>query len=164
MRASSGSPATSSLTSTWPGVSVGRKVDDAGGNGIQNAALHLRHQGQADIAGVNAAAQRRADWLVAARNKNMSAGECEPGQFIRLMRRNARFDHHAGIIAKGCRQIDAPENFLERSAGYHRTLIEQDQMVGQARHFIRRMADVNDRNRQLAHAGVRGRAGFPVCA
>lgn len=35
---------------------VGRaKIDDGGGNAVQNAALHLRHQRQADIAGVNAA-------------------------------------------------------------------------------------------------------------
>ncbi len=127
-----------------------RQVDDSGRHAVQDARLGLRHQRQADIAGVNAAAQRGADGLGAVRYENGTAGEFEPGEIVGLVRGDPGVENDARIVGKGGRQVDAAEYAIEWAAGDDPAVVEQNQVVGQAGHFIRRMADVDDRNGQFA--------------
>ena len=66
---------------------VGRcQLDDGGVDAIQDAAVNLRLQCQADVAGMDAAAQKGADRLAPPRHEDMAAGEFEPSQVVRLVR------------------------------------------------------------------------------
>ena len=57
--------------------------------------------------------------------------------------------HHAGIVALCQRQIEAWQQFAERAAGQGAAAVQQHQVIGQARHFIGRMADVEHGDVQL---------------
>lgn len=114
----------------------GGEIDDDGADAVEDAALPLRNEGQADVAGMNAAAQHAIDRLGALRNENCPAGKFEAGQLVGLMGGDADVDDDAGIVGKGGRQVDAAQDCVEGAAGHHPTLVEQHQMVGQAGDFI----------------------------
>src|SRR5574343_635577 len=85
---------------------------------VEDAAGWWLLQRQADIAGMDAAAQAVADGFRPAANVNASAGEGEFGQVILFVRRNRCLDDDTRIIGKRLRQIDARQGFGQRAAGY----------------------------------------------
>ena len=58
-------------------------------------------------------------------------------------------DHRFGIVLAGEGQVGLQQDVLERAAGAYLAFIEQHQMIGQARHFVRRMTDVEHGDVQL---------------
>ena len=58
------------------------EFNNAGVNAVQNAAVYLWHQRQADVTSMDATAQRRAQRLTDARNVNCATAKLEPRQII----------------------------------------------------------------------------------
>ena len=63
-----------------------RQIDDSGGDTVEDAAMYEWQQRQADIAGMNTAAQHGAERFVMARNINVTAGKLQPRQIVGLVR------------------------------------------------------------------------------
>ena len=79
-----------------------------------------------------------------------AAGKVELQQIVGgIMSADLAVDHRLGILVAGKGQVGAQQDFLERAAGAHLSFVEQHQMVGQARHLVRGMADVEHRDVQL---------------
>ena len=104
-------------------------------------------QCKTDIACVNAAAQFLADRPVALTDKNLPAGKVEPAEpVLRVMRGYRGVEDHTGVVGEGSGQIETRQRLLQRAAGDDAAFVQQYQMVGEPRHFIGRVADVDERN------------------
>ncbi len=90
-----------------------------------------------------------ADRLRTSGNVNHAAGKFESRQVICFVCSNRRLDDDTGIVSKRVRQVSACKRFGQRSAGYGPTRIKEHKMVGQAGHFVRGVADIDDGNRKL---------------
>ncbi|MDT4817227.1 hypothetical protein FQZ97_502980 [compost metagenome] len=79
-----------------------------------------------------------------------AAGQRQGQQLVaRIESLYAAFDHHARVVFLGDGQVEARQGLVERSAGQHPAVVQQHQVIGQARHFIGRMTDVEQRNIQF---------------
>src|SRR5574343_1448384 len=111
---------------------------------------------------MDAATQCRADRLVAARNKNGPTGKLKAGQVVKLMFGNSSLDHDPGVVGESRGQVDPAEHLVQGAAGDDLAGIEQDQVVGQPGNLVRRMADVDDRDRQFAMQALQIRQDFQL--
>ena len=108
---------------------------------------------------------RVAERLIHFTYPQMTTGEIQPREVIGfVVLRHGRLDHRARIVEMRGGQIEPRERFVERTAGDDAALIQQYQMVGQPRHFIHRMADVEHGNLQLAMQALPDTAGSPACS
>ena len=127
-----------------------RQIDDDRMDTIEDAAVQLWCQGQADVASMDATTEWCADGFVAPGYVDFAAAEFKACQIVYFMFRNQGFDNDARIIGKGCRQVDSAQDIVERATGDDPTFVEQNQMVGQSCDLIRCMADIDDRYGQFA--------------
>ena len=67
---------------------------------------------------------------------------------MRIALADLRVEHHAGVIAQAQRQVEPRQGLAERTAGDHAASLQQHHVVGQARHLVERVADVDDGQRQ----------------
>lgn len=58
-------------------------------------------------------------------------------------------DHHPGVVVQRQRQVDSRQGFADRPAGADLAVLQQHQVIGQARHFVRRVADIEHRDVQF---------------
>ncbi|MCY1534768.1 hypothetical protein D9M68_701500 [compost metagenome] len=68
---------------------------------------------------------------------------------VRVVVADAAIDHGLGILLEHKGQVAPQQGFLERPAGLHPAFLQHHQVIGQARHLVGRMADVEDRDIQL---------------
>ena len=74
----------------------------------------------------------------------------EPRQVpLRITRADHGVQHHTGLVAKGHGQIQPRQHVGQRAIGQYAAGIHQHQVVGQPRHFVDGMADVDDGDAQF---------------
>jgi hypothetical protein len=128
-----------------------RQVDDDGADAVQDAGLHLRDQRQADVAGMDAAAQP-----VPTGSWRASRRRCEPPGNSRRVRPSASCAATVASMttpassAKAAGRSMRLNTSLSGAAGDDPAFVEEDQMVGQAGDFVGGVADVDDRDGQFA--------------
>ena len=106
---------------------------------VEDAAVFLGLQAQAYIPRLDLDPQR-----VAHHQRDMghahlqrAIGQLQSEQLIvRVVGNDAAGDHHAGIVAQRQGQVEARQGLADRATGQGLAVAEQDDMVGQSRHFV----------------------------
>jgi hypothetical protein len=73
---------------------------------------------------------------------------------------DAPLNHHAGVVAQRQWQVQACQGFADRAAGQGLAVAEQHEVVGQARHFILGVADIQHRDVQFVVQALQVRQDF----
>ena len=117
---------------------------------IGDAAAFGALQRQAHVAGMHTKAQTLAQGFRALRDQHFSAGEGQPGEVVvGVVAGDLAFHHDAGVLAEGGRQVKSRQGFAQFALGDGPSLFQQHHVIGQPRHFVRRVADVEHRDIQL---------------
>ncbi len=123
---------------------------DPGGQEVGDAAAFGALQRQAHVAGVHTKAQTLAQGFRTLRDQHFAAGKAQPGQVVLgIMSGNLAFDHHTGVVAEGGRQVQSRQRLAQFALSDGAALLQQHHVVGQPRHFVRRVADVEHGDIQL---------------
>ncbi|MNK86129.1 hypothetical protein D3C87_1060320 [compost metagenome] len=143
---------------------VGAHLTDHGdGQAVEDAAVFGAIQAQADIPCLNLAAQRlaRRHRLVGHAHVQRRIRQLQGEQLVvGVIGADAAFDHYAGVIAQRQGQVEARQCLADRAASQRLALAEQYDVVGQLRHFILGMADVQHRNVQFIVQPLQVRQDF----
>ena len=123
------------------------KLSNTGGQAIENARAVDLVEGNTDIPGQDANAQGMAGVVPAIPDPERTTRKPDTRQVPCLV----SFDDHrieddTDIFAEAYRQVEAGKDFAQCAAGDDLARIQHDQMVGESRHLIGCVTDVDDGN------------------
>ena len=124
---------------------VAHGLDHAGQLVLDAAGARLR--GQADVAGQHPNPHPPAGRQTGITGPEAAAVEVGTRQMpARVDLADRRVEHRTGLLAQAQRQVEPHQQLLQRPVRPHPPGLERDQMVGQPRHLVRRMGDIEHRD------------------